>query len=266
MSSLKWEQEVIKTAKRFCVKHFTTYSYHSKKNSGLFEIGCLMLVERYYRLKGFSVEVKGLKNGNYKFLTSPNGNPNNFSYIILKKGQCLFELRQQIRIRSHKHEDITFTPDFVVITEGVKIQENKDPNYAGGKRKFFCVDAKDVIAAHECKSLPPFPELFVSFVGMYELAHEWVEIRKKKGSKRSPLANLAPTLFVGGSSNFIHNRIADGLMDVYDLNIITGLHEVMSNTKLKKLKTIYHYEQKNDLKNNENPGVKVMDSIEDFEF
>ncbi|MFZ2632057.1 MAG: hypothetical protein WA081_20520 [Desulfosalsimonadaceae bacterium] len=134
------------------------------------------------------------------------------------------DIRQQVRIYSHVGTDISFTPDIVVTPQAATIGKRKDSDYAGGKRTFFFVDSKDVIAAHECKSMVPFPELLVSFIGMLMAGHEWVERLDSKDVMVADGAHLAPCLFVGGSARSLHLRMIKGLKTAYPMNIVVGMH------------------------------------------
>ena len=144
----------------------------------------------FYEKSGFVGSVQNKDgSGAYRYLTTPNGNPANFSYMVMTGDGDAIEIRQQVRILSHVGTDVAFTPDIVVIPHATSLQSRKDADYAGGKRSFFFVNSRDVIAAHECKSMVPFPELLVSFIGMLLAGHAWAEnsdpsdvIRGKRGA------------------------------------------------------------------------------------
>ena len=92
----------------------------------------------------------------------------------------------------------------------MNIEQIRDKDYAKGKRSFYRVSNKEVIAAHECKSLPPFPELMVSFIGMYIIAHNWQSDDESEIlPDNSKGLHLAPTMFVGGHAKAMHLRMID---------------------------------------------------------
>ena len=122
----------------------------------------------------------------------------------MSKQNDVVEIRQQVRIVSHIGEDIAFTPDLVVVPSSVDIHIVKDSDYANGKRRFFYVTSDQIIAAHECKSLTPFPELLISFIGMMVAAHSWFEQDEDTSLIVQDGDHLAPTLFVGGSARALH--------------------------------------------------------------
>jgi hypothetical protein len=99
----------------------------------------------------------------YRYLTTPNGNPSNFSYVWTD-GE--YEIRQQVRIKSHIDDEIAFTPDIIVLFRNSEMSSIKRVDYASGRRPFYTVSSKSVVAAHECKSTNPFPELLVSFMNL----------------------------------------------------------------------------------------------------
>jgi hypothetical protein len=190
-----------------------------------FEIGCFHALTEFYEQQGFVIRATNLTpSGEYKYLTSPNGNPNNFSFIRLISRKGTFELRQQVRIRSHLDPDIAFTPDLVVLVKGAALGGEKDPDYASGKRSFFCVDARSVVAAHECKSMNPFPELLVSFLGLFVTAHAWHTGACRVARLAPNGMHLAPSLFVGGTARALHLRMIRALEACYPINIVVGLH------------------------------------------
>jgi hypothetical protein len=209
----------------FANRYATIYSKSEREISAYFEIGCLLAIIKFYESNGFVGDIKNkATDGSYRYLTTPNGNPANFSYVVMIKDNEMIEIRQQVRILSHVGSDISFTPDIVVIPHGVSLQSKKDSDYAGGKRSFFFVHSKNVIAAHECKSMSPFPELLVSFIGMLIAGHQWIENDNLSDIISEGGGHLAPALFVGGSARSIHLRMIKGLKSAYPINIIVGMH------------------------------------------
>jgi hypothetical protein len=87
------------------------------------------------------------------------------------------------------------------------------------------VNNTQVVAAHECKSLPPFPELLVSFLGILQVVHRWFDpLHVDLVSNASDGVHLAPSLFVGGASRALQSRMADALRQRFPVNMILGLH------------------------------------------
>lgn len=218
-----WVVDVEARIEKFARDHRRAYSKKKREQSAIFEIGCFLALVDDYKKNGFSLTDHNLdKDGAFRYLTSPSGNPSNFSHIELERDGEKFELRQQVRIRSHLHSDVTFTPDIVVIAHGAKIEQVKDPDYANGLRGMFAVAAAEVLTFHECKSLPGFPELYVSFLGMLTTVHRKPLRRKAAGASDG---HMASTLFVGGESSALHVRMIAALQQIYLLNIVTGLHK-----------------------------------------
>jgi hypothetical protein len=219
----RWISTVETKMKAFAERHAFVFRHTSRQVSASFEIGCFHALSEFYA-KHFSVLPENLTlDGEYRYLTSPTGNPRNFSYLKLESDLDNFELRQQVRIRSHLHPDIAFTPDLVVLRGGAEVGSARFKEYASGKRSFYFVESSSVVAAHECKSLNPFPELLVGFIGMLVAAHDWLaESVNTIPSTRGP--HLAPTLFVGGSARALHTRMIAGLEMTYPMNIVVGLH------------------------------------------
>lgn len=229
----KWKRRAESLIKKFEREYSSTYVKQERKYFALFEIGCFLTLLDAYRKNGFLIKTKNLNDdGNYRYLTTPSGNPDNFSYILLSKNSVKYQLRQQVRIAVSKDKRIYFTPDIVVIQGNPKISHKKDDLYANGKRSFFYVTSKNVIAAHECKCLEPFPELFASFIGMHTLAHDW---RSKKVQKKIvEKGHLAPSLFVGGKARGFHLEMIAAYEKHFHINIITNLHSGFETLKDRK--------------------------------
>ena len=219
-----WLDTVKNAVETFARRHRLAVSSTKRVVSASFEIGCFHAVIEFYR-KSCSVLPQNLNSaGEFRYLTSPNGDPRNFSFVLLKHPTGNFFLRQQIRIRSHIHRDIAFTPDLVVLPSETIIGDERDADYAGGKRSVFSVSSRDVVAAHECKSLDPFPELLVSFIGMLTVAHQWMESPGARIEQSKKGLHLAPSLFVGGLPRPFQSRMVRALEETHPINIVAGLH------------------------------------------
>jgi hypothetical protein len=220
-----WLDRAEKLAKAFSKKHGVVMRVTDRQLSAAFEIGSLHALLRFYEAQGYQLEPKNLTDeGEYRYLTSPSGNPSNFSWVEATGPDGEFEIRQQVRIQSHIDGDIAFTPDIVVLIKGATIEDSKREEYASGKRPFYRVHSSSVVAAHECKSMNPFPELLVSFIGMLVSAHEWYPNSDKLRHTHNE-GHLGPTLFVGGTARTLHLRMINAMQKAYYMNIICGLHE-----------------------------------------
>lgn len=218
-----WLKSVELAAKNFAGKYKTLLQWSDRQLSAAFEIGCFHALLGFYEGQSYTLEAINLQDGHYKYLTTPAGNPKNFSYVKATGKDGAFEIRQQVRVESHLDAAIAFTPDLVVVKEGAEIRDSKVAEYAGGKRSFFRVRSGDVIAAHECKSTNPFPELLIAFVGMFMAAHEW----HPSGdwvSHGTAGGHLSPTLFVGGNASGLHLKMISAMQKIFRLNIVCGLH------------------------------------------
>lgn len=209
----------------FANKHGAVMRITDRQLSAAFEIGSFHALLRFYEAQGYRLEAKNLTDTReYRYLTSPAGNPSNFSWVEATGPDGEFEIRQQVRVQSHINEDIAFTPDFLVLIKGTVIEDSKREEYASGKRPFYRVPSSAVVAAHECKSMNPFPELMVSFIGMLVSAHEWYP-GDRKFQYTNDDGHLGPTLFVGGTARSLHLRMIGAMQKAYCMNIICGLHE-----------------------------------------
>jgi hypothetical protein len=222
---LRWKGKAEKLAAAFAKEHRLVLSANERQLSAAFEIGALHALLRFYRAQGYVVSPQNLTaDREYRYLTTPSGNPANYSYVTVAGLDGEFEIRQQVRVQSHADPHIAFTPDIVVLLKGASIDSSKHREFAGGKRPFYRVASSSVVASHECKSMNPFPELLVSFIGMLVAAHEWYPSGANVIHSTNE-GHLAPTLFVGGSARGIHLRMVAAMGTAYRLNIICGLHE-----------------------------------------
>lgn len=223
--SSTWLARVEEKIARFCREHRTVFNRTERELAASFEIGCLHMLLNDYAGRG-TLRLENLTaNNEFRYLTTPSGNPDNFSWVVVTVGSNDYHIRQQVRLRSHLHPDIAFSPDIVVLLGNANILDSRDPDFAGGKRRFFTASTDDVVAAHECKSLTPFPELLVSFVGMLTVAHKWLENDHHQSHVDKDGQHLAPCLFVGGSTSGLQRRMIRALEELYPINILTGLHD-----------------------------------------
>lgn len=223
ITNSNWKTEVLHEMKLFAKRYSRTYKISARSNAAYFEIGCFLSLIIFYESLGYTIKLENLVNGKYKYKSSPSGIQNNFSHVHIIYKKKHFRIHQNLRVLSHLGDDITFTPDILVITNNNRIEVVQDEDYFSGKRGFCFVKSKHVKAAHECKSLYPFPELLISFLGMFIAAHKGSR-KKVKTSKKCEMMHLAPTLFVGGLSSKIHEKMLNSLKKAFPINIVTGLH------------------------------------------
>lgn len=220
-----WLTDAEKLAAAFAKKHGVVMRVTDRQLSAAFEIGSLHALLRFYEAQGYRLEPRNLTHeGEYRYLTSPSGNPANFSWVEATGPDGEFEIRQQVRVQSHIDEDIAFTPDIVVLLKGTAVENSRREEYASGRRPYYRVKSLSVVAAHECKSMNPFPELMVSFIGMLVSAHEWYPNGDRYRHTHDD-GHLGPTLFVGGTARNLHLRMISAMQKAYHMNIICGLHE-----------------------------------------
>lgn len=220
-----WLARAEQLVKAFAEQHGVVMRVTDRQLSAAFEIGSLHALLRFYEAQGYRLEPRNLTDeGEYRYLTSPSGNPANFSWVEAIGPDGEFEIRQQVRVQSHIDDDIAFTPDIVVLMKGAAVEDSRREEYASGKRPYYRVRSSSVVAAHECKSMNPFPELMVSFIGMLVSAHEWYPDGDKYRYTHDQ-GHLGPTLFVGGTARNLLLRMISAMQKAYRMNIICGLHE-----------------------------------------
>lgn len=221
IQSNQWLAEAERKIQQFAYRYSHVYTKSERQYSAVFEIGCFLTLLDAYKHKKFEIFAENTIGGTYKFLTTPSGNPDNFSFIKIKKNNTIFEVRQQVRVVSYKNENIYFTPDFLVLRSSTKISSKVDPLYANGRKKFFFTESPNVVAIHECKSLEPFPELFASFLGMLVLVHDENNIPILRDVSSD---HLASSLFIGGRARGFHLNMIAAYEKEFPLNILTDIH------------------------------------------
>jgi hypothetical protein len=223
MSDDQWLRSIERKIKDFASIHKATYSKSERAVSAAFEIGCFHSLVEFYE-ESADVTVENLQEGRFRYLTTPNGDPRNFSFVKVTDGDKEYQIRQQVRIRSAIDPNIAFTPDIAVFRKEKNVKSRYDDDYANGKRSFYFVDAKDMISIHECKCMNPFPELMVSFLGMVYSSFTWATAEDYDGMIDKDSLHLAPSLFVGGSARGLHLKMVAAIKDSFPVNIILGMH------------------------------------------
>lgn len=220
-----WEKAAEASIKRFAKTYGAKYRMTKRQASALFEIAVFHALTNWYaRRAGIRCEIANRgKDGEFRYLTSPSGNPANFSHMRFQHPSGNFVIRQQVRLQWRSDPRIAFTPDIVVLPEDASINCDRRKEYAGGKRSFYYAYDDEVIAAHECKSLSAFPELLINFIGMLVAGHGWH--RNTTRLKHEPNSvHLAPTLFVGGAANWMVLELVKGLTEHYPINVVAQFH------------------------------------------
>ena len=100
-TSSEWLSDVENMVTRFVDDHSLVYNKKQRELSASFEIGCFHALLDYYEQMQFDISVENLtSDGEFRYLTSPSGNPNNFSFVVASLGERAYEIRQQLKIYS----------------------------------------------------------------------------------------------------------------------------------------------------------------------
>ncbi|MFZ2632567.1 MAG: hypothetical protein WA081_01815 [Desulfosalsimonadaceae bacterium] len=87
-SQTTWEGQVIEAMREFATAYGTVYTKTERQIAAHFEIGCLLALIEFYEKTGFDGEVVNkARDGSYRYLTTPNGNPERFSYMVVDRKQ-----------------------------------------------------------------------------------------------------------------------------------------------------------------------------------
>ncbi|MBK9504393.1 MAG: hypothetical protein IPO03_03320 [Bacteroidetes bacterium] len=94
-----FEQEIMD----FANKYKTIVVNQAKRISEYFEMSCFNYIVRFYELNGYTLEVKNLQSGKYRYKFSPAGIQSNFSHfeasIEYEKKHFSFEFNTILRFK-----------------------------------------------------------------------------------------------------------------------------------------------------------------------
>lgn len=220
--------------------HKAGFSNHAKRISDYFEMCCFNYIVKFYKAKGYEIEIENLQSGNYRYKCSTQGNQENFSNFKISKTlgdvKHEFGIYHNLAVESYHEKLIYTTPDISVIKHG-KIEHNQD--HYGGSKKLSYVANENIVTFCEVKQFYPFPELMFNFIGtINELKHD---IMSNKQTTLSPV-HIAPSLMVSGKPNPHTLKIKESLEARYCINIIYDLFvstsHPFSKHQIGNLKTI----------------------------
>lgn len=213
--------------KEFANKHRITISSQAKRTSEYFEMSCFNNIVRFYENNGYSVKVRNLQGGEYRYKCTPSGIQSNFSHfevsILLDKVVHSFEVHHNLAVQS-SYDDMIFTaPDISIIRKNAV---EYTVNYYETKKTFSFVRNINMLTFCEVKQFNPFPELIFNFIGVLnELKRSYM---KDKGKELSTL-HIAPSLMISGKASKQTQAIKESLESRYCINI---LFDLFNNSKL----------------------------------
>ncbi|MDP1726897.1 MAG: hypothetical protein Q8M15_08940 [Bacteroidota bacterium] len=229
------EEEINKFANRFKA----TVSNQAKRISDYFEMACFNYIVQFYEHNGYTLVIRNLQGGKYKYKCSPSGVQSNFSnfeasFEVDGKEQ-IFEIQHNLAVQSSQDPTIFTSPDISVIKkDSIKITTE----YYDSRQRFCYVNNEDLLSFCEVKQFTPYPELLINFIGVLnELKKEYVV---NMGIQNYPL-HIAPSLMISGKPNRQANNIKRSLEERYWINIIYDLFYsgsvTFSRKKVKSLRT-----------------------------
>lgn len=184
-------------------------------------MSCFNYIVRFYELKGYSLDVKNLQLGKYRYKCSTSGIQSNFSHFeaVIEKDRkkYRFEIQHNLAVQSSQDKTLFTTPDISIIRKG-KVKYTTE--YYDTKRTFSYVENKDLMTYCEVKQFNPFPELIFNFIGILnEIKSEYMT---NEGEELNP-SHIAPSLMISGKPNKQTNMIKKSLESRYCINIIYDL-------------------------------------------
>lgn len=205
----------------FANKYKTIVVNQTKRISDYFEMTCFNYIVHYYELQGYTLEVKNLQTGKYRYKCSPAGIQSNFSNFeasIQTNGEMVqFEIQHNLAVQSSHDTELFTTPDIAIIRKG-KVKYTKD--YYDTKTTFSYVKNNDLMTFCEVKQFNPFPELLFNFIGVLnEIKKDYMD---NNGKELTPI-HIAPSLMISGKPNKQTNNIKRSLENRYCINIIYDL-------------------------------------------
>lgn len=211
-----------KEIRDFANKFKTTVVNQSKRISDYFEMSCFNYIVHFYELKGYSVDIKNLQSGKYRYKCSTSGIQSNFSHFEIsftdkENKKRKFEIHHNLAAQSSQDNSIFTTPDISIIKKG-KVKYKTD--YYDTKKTFSYVENKYLMTFCEVKNFHPFPELLFNFTGVLnELKKEYMTDEGQSFKTH----HIAPSLMISGKQNKQTKRIKESLENRYCINIIYDL-------------------------------------------
>lgn len=160
-------RELTRDVETYLRKNRSTIYNNSKRISDFFEMACYNNIVRFYENNGYEVEIKNLLKNKFKYKCTTAGNPENYSYFIIKKTkgkiELLFEIRHNINVQSYYCKNIFTTPDICIIKpNSIQISDE----FYDSKMKYYYIENKSLISFCEVKNFNPYPELLFNFIGV----------------------------------------------------------------------------------------------------
>ncbi len=117
----------------------------------------MCIIAEAFRRRGYTVTPMNYTHG-FRFKCFPRGNPNLYSYFLVRKKNDVFEIRLSVDAQNLRWNSLKLNLDVVVISQNSITTDN-------------LVDSnRDLVTFVECKNYRGFPELVATFEGMvYEL-------------------------------------------------------------------------------------------------
>jgi hypothetical protein len=132
----------------------------------IFEAFVLVTLVRWYRDRGWKVRIvnpargrKAQRGIHLKFST--RGKPNNYTYFLCSKGKNEVQIRHQLRVATHFHDQDTLPPANVcldvAVIESLDLSEYKSDDFV----------PNDLLRTFgEAKHMSAFAELIAGFLGL----------------------------------------------------------------------------------------------------
>src|SRR5688572_32378445 len=96
----EWVDRLERRMEAFAIQYSAVFVKTKRQQSAVFEIGCFLCLVQDYARQGCDITLENLgPSGEYRFLTSPSGNPENFSHVVATQGASRVRIRQQTRVR-----------------------------------------------------------------------------------------------------------------------------------------------------------------------
>lgn len=231
--------ELTRDVETFLRKNSSAIYNNSKRISDFFEMACYNNIVRFYENSGFDISIKNPNRNKFNYKCTTAGNPDNYSYFIVKRkyGELVyqFEIRHNINVQSYHNKNTYTSPDISILKRNSILIDNE---FYETKTKYYYVMNRSLISFCEVKNFNPFPELLFNFIGVVN------ELRPNllKKVRSSGKYHIATSLLISGKSNNHADRIINNLQSRYHINILCDLFNIGGVTfgrgALRKLKTV----------------------------
>lgn len=224
---------IARNLRAFIRQHRAAFSYVPTRGSALLELGALSVTAEHYRVCGYNVMPRRLRNGYFVVKTTARGYPSNFSYF-----DCISSDHQKTDVEVHANLQVEsaftskgiYVVDVGVVTHGIQTLHHK--------QNFKALANHELLTFLEVKNLVTYPMLLAQFFGMvHEIRPRFLSGRRRpRGFRYSghPDPALLTTGYLTNTGRAIVENFENRNLKI---SIVTNFELVLSKMRGGRVKT-----------------------------